>query len=399
MIPVFFFVCGKRRLHGGIACEGIVGSTETKSPFDTKKRRKNDIEREEKLETEGRLNEKADNGKTPADDFVQVSVLEVLDVDDVALVEEGNESTTEDETASDSAVEEGVVELDGPSDGDTNCTADVLLKEVDPGKVFLGKDHLEERIKKDIDALLHVVTKRSTEGNSLCKLELDDHDCSKETAVETAESLVELVGIDSTHDKGALAKEELTVGQLVDIHDAITILIDLVVLLVFSMELLECLIKIGDACAHLLESTALLEGLDHSHDCGKVCTTESDNETVDHDDRVLRHDVVHCLALAIGRNDVGPCDNKAAMDGVGNRGKRMHCVLDTLRHVFSSAPEEAANARVAGTTFFGLLVILRLSSGHFRLGLGLPLGQNLLVLLTHLVHLTALDDPSLQQLN
>jgi len=212
---------GIRLCRSVVVSEGIVGSAETKSPFNTEKRRKDDVEREEKLETEKILDKDAEDSNGPTNDLIKVGVLEVLDVDDVALVEEGNKSTAEDETASNSAVEKRVVELDGPGDENTNGTADVLLKKINPGEVLLGEGHLEQRVKDDINGLLHEVTKRSTESNSLGKLVLDDHDCSDETTVETAESLVELVGIDSAHDKTALAKEELTVGQFVDVADTI----------------------------------------------------------------------------------------------------------------------------------------------------------------------------------
>jgi len=156
------------------------------------------------------------------------------------------------------------------------------------------------------------------------------------------------------------------------------------------MELHERLVEIRKAGADLLESTTLLEGLNDGHDSSKVSTAESDNKTVDHDDRVLRHLVVHSLALEITSNDVGPCNNKALVDCISNRSKSMHCILHTLRHVLRGAPQEAAHKRLlsritlSSLRLLGLLLLRHFSLRHFLRFLRLSLSQNLLVFTAHL---------------
>jgi len=367
------------------AGEGIVRSAKTESPLDTKNRRKKNIEGEEELEAEGCLNEDAEDSKRPTSDFVEISLLDV-DVDDTTEVEEGNEGTAEDETASDSAVKERIVELESPGDGNTDATADVLGEKLDPAVVLLREGHVKQRVKDDTDRTLHEITKGRTEGDSLGELVLDDHDSSDETTVETAESLVDLVRINRAHDQSTLAKEQLTVGHLIDITHTIAILINSVILLIGHMELLEGIVELEKTGTDLLESTSLLEGLDDGDEGSKVGTAEGDNQTVDHDDGVLGHLVVDSLALAEARDQVGPSDNKAVVDGVSDGGERVHCVLDALWHAVGSAPQEAADAGLLNA----LLGLLRCSLGSsfgflVLLGLGLPLSQYLFFFTAHLV--------------
>jgi len=371
-----------------VGTKGFVGGAVAKSPLDTEERGKNNVEWEEKPEAKKILNENAEDSNAPTDDLVQVGVLKVLDVEDAALIEEGNKSTAEDETASDSAVKKRLVELDGPGNDNTNRAANVLLNKVIPGEVLLRKHRLENRIKNEINGLLHEITERGTEGDSLGKLVLDDHDSSKETRVETAESLVDFVGVDGTHDEAALVKEEFTAGELIDIHDTIIIIIDSIVLLVLLSELLEGLIKINETCTNLLESTALLEGLNDGHKSSKVSTAESDGKTVDHHDRVLGHLVIHSLALIISKDQVGEDENEALVNIISNRSKLLHNILHALGHMLRCSLNKLGNARFSCFTsssgrssgsFFRLLfslsfrLLFRFSRSSFGLSLRLSL--------------------------